>query len=202
MNSSTKVKRYYDDWHNYENDLLQRGYYLPFQLVQKTMPYLDNCRSILDVGCGSGLVGKALRWEGWAGRLVGIDIASRRIAEARTKKVYNLLRTANAYHLPGRNESFDAVLSNAVLGLAGPRAWQEMVRLAKLDGIISVTVGDSTTNQELHGRCLSTIDRIIHDSEIDVIIHRDLGTGFDTVVSDEHYQLFITRKRRQLKTRR
>ena len=43
---------------------------------------------VLDIGCGTGLVGVSLREEGWSSELTGVDISLGMLEVAEKKKVY------------------------------------------------------------------------------------------------------------------
>jgi predicted TPR repeat methyltransferase len=70
--------------------------------------------NILDIGCGTGLVGVAVRE--LADRLDGIDISPAMLEKARAKRVYDQLFQADLQtFLAGREMSYDAVLAAATL---------------------------------------------------------------------------------------
>ena len=69
---------------------------------------------ILDIGCGTGLVGAQVR--PLAGRLDGIDISLAMLEKARDKKIYDRLAQADLVaFMSGHKTSYDAVLSAATL---------------------------------------------------------------------------------------
>jgi len=70
------------------------GYRLPFELEQHLSDLLGAPRSldVLDLGCGTGLAGVALR--PWARRLVGVDLSPQMLERARQRGVYDTLTEA------------------------------------------------------------------------------------------------------------
>ena len=50
---------------------------------------------VLDIGCGTGLVGVSLRKEGWSSELTGVDISQGMLEVAGRKKVYQKLICAD-----------------------------------------------------------------------------------------------------------
>jgi predicted TPR repeat methyltransferase len=70
--------------------------------------------SVLDLGCGSGLTGVALK--SWAGRMVGVDLSPEMIALAEKREIYDRLEvaeiTAWLEHTP---ERFDLIASCDVI---------------------------------------------------------------------------------------
>jgi SAM-dependent methyltransferase len=75
---------------------------------------LKDCRSILDIGTGTGRFAQFFKDSGF--NVVGVDISLRMMAEAREKGVRDLVR-ADAQHLPFRNGSFDGSIMIHVLHL-------------------------------------------------------------------------------------
>jgi SAM-dependent methyltransferase len=72
----------------------------------------DRCKSIMEVGVGTGRVAKPLQDRGF--EIVGIDISRGMIHKAREKNIHGLI-LAEANHLPIKKKSFDAALFAHVL---------------------------------------------------------------------------------------
>ncbi|MFZ1023087.1 MAG: methyltransferase domain-containing protein [Thermoplasmata archaeon] len=70
------------------------------------------CRSILEVGVGTGRIAKPLTDRNF--NVTGLDASRAMLARARAKQVPRLVR-GNAYHLPFRARSFDGALFVHVL---------------------------------------------------------------------------------------
>jgi ubiquinone/menaquinone biosynthesis C-methylase UbiE len=75
---------------------------------------LNGCRTVLDVGVGTGRFAKPLSDIGF--EVVGIDVSRRMMWKARQKGVQNLI-LADAHRMPFRDESFDASIIIHVLHL-------------------------------------------------------------------------------------
>ncbi|MFL5853426.1 MAG: tetratricopeptide repeat protein, partial [Solirubrobacteraceae bacterium] len=74
---------------------------------------------VLDAGCGTGLCGPLLA--PYAGRLVGIDLSRRMLAQARARSVYDeLVRGELTSYLAGSTETFDVIVSADTLVYFGP----------------------------------------------------------------------------------
>jgi len=194
MKTSASLREYYDDWDSYDQELLGDGYYVPVRTAQLTFPFLKHGQRILDVGCGTGLVGYYLRRLGWTGELIGVDLAKRRLAEAKKKNVYTELIPANAYKLPFPDASFDAVISSGVLGLAGPMALEQMILKTKPGGVIAATVGDIMNIGIAHRRFVRVVSRIKGQKKCFLGVTHDLGTGYTSDKNNERYYLYIMRK--------
>jgi len=74
---------------------------------------------IVDVGCGTGLCGAALR--PYARRLAGCDLSEGMLRRAWSRQVYDVLHKAElTYYLETQPEAFDAVISADTLCYFGP----------------------------------------------------------------------------------
>jgi predicted TPR repeat methyltransferase len=78
----------------------------------------DGALDVLDLGCGTGLSGLALR--PWARRLVGVDLSPRMLAEAARHGLYDSLHEADlTAFLPAHPASFGLVAAADVLNYLG-----------------------------------------------------------------------------------
>jgi ubiquinone/menaquinone biosynthesis C-methylase UbiE len=84
---------------------------------------LSECRTILDVGVGTGRFAKPLSDRGF--EIVGIDISRKMMSKARQKGVQNLI-IADAHNMPFKDQSFDASIIVHVLHLVFD--WLSVVR--------------------------------------------------------------------------
>lgn len=65
---------------------------------------------IVDLGCGTGLVGPLVR--GWARRLAGCDLSVGMLRQARQRKAYDVLHKAElVYYLETQPQAFDVAIS-------------------------------------------------------------------------------------------
>lgn len=78
----------------------------------------DASRRVLDLGCGTGLSGVALK--PFARRLVGLDLSPRMLAEARKRAIYDTLEEADLLEwLPRQRAGFELVAAADVLNYLG-----------------------------------------------------------------------------------
>jgi predicted TPR repeat methyltransferase len=78
----------------------------------------DSSRRVLDLGCGTGLSGLALK--PFAKRLVGVDLSPRMLAEARRRGIYQALDEADLMSwLPRHRSAFDLIVAADVLNYLG-----------------------------------------------------------------------------------
>ncbi len=112
---------------------------------------LGEVRSVLDVGCGTGVVGFHLLELAPSATLVGLDSAPAMLDEARRNapagRACRFVR-GSAYHLPFQEASFDLVASQYVLEhLTDPvSALQEMRRVTQAGGRAMIFEWDDRAN--------------------------------------------------------
>jgi len=122
------------------------------KLVNALTAELKGCRTILDAGVGTGRFAKPLQNKGFD--LVGVDISSKMLERAHQKGVKNLC-LADARHLPFRDLSFDATISNHVLHLIEDwkAALREITRVTR-SILTSTTYGSPNPLREAYEELL------------------------------------------------
>lgn len=112
------------------------------QVALRASKPLAQC-AILDAGCGTGLVGRALALAG-ADTIDGLDLSPAMLEFARKTRVYrNLIEADLTQPVKQTGEIYDLVtcVGTFTSGHVGPDpALRELVRLAKTQGIIIITV--------------------------------------------------------------
>ena len=109
---SEEVRLTYREWADtYDSDLLQEfGYQAPdaaVEALQKHLPSLDS--AILDMGCGTGLVGELLHDLGYR-HLDGLDLSPEMLEKAEARGVYRALGEADLTHTLTLEPIYDAVI--------------------------------------------------------------------------------------------
>jgi predicted TPR repeat methyltransferase len=86
----------YDEWaESYDDDLASWSYQAPAVVAETVVTRQPDARSVLDVGCGTGLVGQALRAHGCEARIVGLDISQTSLLVAHRTGAYDELEPAD-----------------------------------------------------------------------------------------------------------
>jgi len=167
-----KVRAYYDDWaQNYNLDISDAEYSGPAicaRLLQECLA--DTEASLLDAGCGTGLVGGELDALGYRS-IDGFDLSDSMAEQARASGVYrqlsggiDIMRAMQTY-APG---SYDAVLSVGVftLGHVPPEALTVLLQLVRPGGLLVMSTRthyyDQTDFQQL-------VDELTADQQIELI---------------------------------
>ncbi|QOZ25716.1 class I SAM-dependent methyltransferase [Bradyrhizobium sp. CCBAU 51753] len=119
--------------------------------------------SVLDIACGTGVVGRLAAQRGHAGRLVGIDLNTAMLATARTRSADIEWLQGSALELPFDENSFDVVLCQ--LGLQffpdRPLALKEMVRVLKPGGRAGLSVFSAIERTPAAHALVQALDRYL-----------------------------------------
>lgn len=159
----------YRDWAaTYESEFIEaRGYVYHEQVAQL---FVDALRvsavtldaAVLDVGCGTGIVGVALADRGCA-TVDGIDISLAMLDQARTKAVYRSLLEADLTqptHLV--TSAYGGVISVGAFthGHLGPEPIAELVRVTSPGGVLAIGINGEHYESLGFGRFLTgLVDR-------------------------------------------
>jgi len=111
------MRHLFDDFaSHYDDTMLNKlGYQAHFhlrELADRVLPQRERGWRVLDLGCGTGLVGEAFGDLARGGRVDGIDLAPRMIEAARSRGVYDDLTLGDIESIlaaPGR--SYDLILA-------------------------------------------------------------------------------------------
>ena len=138
----------YDDWsQDYDDHLLTEfGYISPDVAAAELARYLQqHDLEIIDFGCGTGLVGVALREQGFV-NVDGVDISTGMLEQARSKQVYrNLLCADLTARIPLDDDAYAAGLCVGSLGAGhvGAQHVPEMLRPIRRGGQFVLTMNGS-----------------------------------------------------------
>lgn len=140
----------YDEWAaTYNTDLTETHHYVAPIVVARTILKSGNFHagaSILDAGCGTGLVGEALAAGAGATAVDGVDFSPEMLRVAEQTRAYRSLETGDLTRpLAKSDDSYDFVVCCGTFapGHVGPvPALREFVRTARKNGLIVATVLD------------------------------------------------------------
>jgi predicted TPR repeat methyltransferase len=154
----------YDEWaHSYDDDLASWSYQAPSVVAETVVTRHPAAGSALDVGCGTGLVGRALRARGFAGRILGLDISQASLELAQRSGAYDSLAQADLQRrLAVDDDSVDAVVCVGVMTYLPEveSVWRELARVARPQGVVVVTQREDLWHTR---RCQDVVDRLQSD---------------------------------------
>ena len=138
-------KKLYKKWaQTYDDDFaLSSNYLSPKKISSFFNKHSRNTDTpILDVGAGTGLVGELLYKTGNK-KIIGIDISSEMLEQAKLKGCYSSLIEADiTKKIPLKNNSIGAVVSAGTFthGHVGADALDELLRITKPGGLFVLSV--------------------------------------------------------------
>jgi len=141
-----QLKTVYSDWadtYDDDNDNQLKTVSQPNTVAM----LMRHCNSldvrILDVGCGTGLVGQHLQSNGFT-HFDGTDPSVEMMKHARKRGYRRLLKLVPGDALPVEDDLYDASLCVGVFthGHLGPEGFGELVRVTKPGGLICFTVNE------------------------------------------------------------
>ena len=135
----------YRDWADTYDAHLEEGlnYLAPQFMGHVFAEYVDDKSSrILDIGCGTGLMGIALRDQGYTD-FDGLDLSPEMIEQARAKGVYqSFIKADLTKSLPIDSNTYDAAVSTGTFTHAhvGAAALDEIFRILKPGAICACAI--------------------------------------------------------------
>ncbi|MFT5702103.1 MAG: putative TPR repeat methyltransferase [Desulforhopalus sp.] len=166
LNASTteELSKAYGEWaDNYDQDLIdEMGYVAPLLATQLFSDNVeDRSTTILDAGCGTGLVGEHLCRHGYT-NIEGLDYSGAMLEKAGQKQIYLKLTQGDLTGcLDITSNTFDAVISVGTFtcGHVGPEAFDELLRIVKPGGHICFTVREQAWEEDSYLDKIETLQR-------------------------------------------
>src|SRR3954452_2069892 len=151
----------YDEWaKGYDDDLAAWSYQAPAVVAETVVSRQPTAGVVLDVGCGTGLVGLALRARGFAGEILGLDISQASLDLARQSGAYYSVERADLQQrLPCEDDSVDALVCVGVMTYLPEveAVWREFARVARPGGLIVATQREDLWQPR---ECQPVVDRL------------------------------------------
>jgi len=158
------VTRYYDEWaQQYDSDLVDWAYVAPDTAASYLLEHGSPLTSVLDAGCGTGLVGRSLRRAGFDGALTGVDVSAESLRIAEQTSAYGSTSVADLQQpLDFDDSTFDGLMCVGVMTYVPDveRCWREFARVVRPKGLIVVTQREDLWEER---RCSEVIDQLASD---------------------------------------
>jgi predicted TPR repeat methyltransferase len=130
----------------FDSHLVRRlQYNIPEQLVELVEPYIDadaTSRDVLDLGCGTGLVGAAIA--PFARQLVGVDLSAKMLSRAKARNLYHRLERMDLLAMVEAEPagSYDLVIAADVFIYVGrlEALFSQAYRLLRPNGLLAFSV--------------------------------------------------------------
>jgi predicted TPR repeat methyltransferase len=159
-----EVAERYDEWAQaYDDDLAEWSYQGPSVVAETVVSRHPEAGSVLDVGCGTGLVGQALRARGFEGSIRGLDISQASLEVAERSGAYDAVEQADLQQrLPAEDAGVDAVVCVGVMTYLPEveAVWREFARVVRPGGLVVVTQREDIWDER---ECQAVIDRLESD---------------------------------------
>ncbi|NCV53136.1 MAG: class I SAM-dependent methyltransferase, partial [Gammaproteobacteria bacterium] len=142
--TSETQKETYRQWADtYDQELLEEfGYRAPHAAVEHLLNIVpDRDSQILDMGCGTGIVGELLHVAGYR-EIDGLDLSPEMLAKAKERKVYRKLGEADLFADLSLTPEYDAVICVGVFshGQSHPFDLAKLFSALKPEGRVIATV--------------------------------------------------------------
>ncbi|MEQ9115599.1 MAG: methyltransferase domain-containing protein [Rickettsiales bacterium] len=204
------IKEFYDSFApNYDSDLNEsEGYFTPRDLASLARKTIKNkeIKTILDLGCGTGMCGKHFKKHFKDAKVIGVDLSHNMLSLARYKKldkkpVYHELVNSSIYsYLNKSSKKFDVVI--ACLSMHYKNAIQPDLKMVKkmlhAGGVICLAFEKNLINN--HDKTLSygyenfCYNKKHIESEIDKSKLSILCSGESTIKNDKISLIYICTK--------
>ncbi len=148
-NSSISSKELYKNWAPYyDEELTKNQYVTPFRCAQILSNFIDNKDiKILDIGCGTGLSGFALRKLGF-NYIDGLDLSDEMLKVAADKNIYSSLFNLDLNNLSKFEKKYDVIIAAGVISPdhANPDTIFNSYSLIKKEGLMIFSLNDHALN--------------------------------------------------------
>jgi SAM-dependent methyltransferase len=145
ITSPADARRLYGDWaSSYDEELVEENRYTGPAIAASVLAreLADRNARIIDIGCGTGLVGERLQAEGFL-HIDGLDLVPEMLAVAGKKGVYDKLIEADLLQgAPLPDAGYDAAISVGTFthNHVGPAGLDEVLRLVRPGGLCVVMI--------------------------------------------------------------
>tara|TARA_B110000902_G_scaffold128122_1_gene149347 strand:- start:34 stop:657 length:624 start_codon:yes stop_codon:yes gene_type:complete len=162
--SEELIKRRYNSWHTYEEDLLNLGWCAHEKMaeVMNALPDIEQRTDKADLACGTGLLAKAWRRQD----MVGYDLSSRMVELSRASGRYARVSELNINRTP-LPKKYDLITACGLFGLEMATAicLPNIAASLKDDGILLTTMPQHQGYYDEAGWQFQTSFELIDETE-------------------------------------
>lgn len=163
LQSGDSSETIYDDWsENYDKDLTDEWGYIAPQLSVSALVEIcsDRSSTIIDLGCGTGLVGVQLQKAGYM-TFDGTDISQGMLDQAMEKGIYrNLVKSDLTQQMPFPSDAYDAALCIGSMGAGHVDASHipEMLKVIKPGGVLIIHTNETYYKKGSFGETFRSLE--------------------------------------------
>lgn len=164
VEDTAQTKKFYEDWAaTYDQEIAENGYATPRRCAEALAQVLkDRDAPILDIGCGTGLSGLALREVGFT-TIDGTDLSPEMLKAAEARKgLYRKTWEADLAHpFPFEPGTYKAIAAMGVLATnhAPASTIDDILRVLKAGGLFVFSLNDHTLKDPSYeSRILEYVD--------------------------------------------
>ena len=184
LESKEKVLNYYLNWsknNRYNQDMVDWNYSGPRNAVKIFSKYAKNKSiTILDAGCGTGLVAKELLKEGYS-NFIGLDF-SQDMLDLIPKNLYHSLELVDLNNpLNYEDDNFDAIIcvGTFTYGHVKAQSLNEFIRVIKQQGLICFTVNEGIYEKYQFDKKISELEennkwQVLELKKSSYIVNKDI----------------------------
>jgi predicted TPR repeat methyltransferase len=153
IENKEKLKEYYKKWSStYDNDVKSCEYNGPETITNiLTRNFNIYGSTILDVGCGTGLLADYLNKDKYQILIDGIDISNEMIEIANKRNYYNQISNIDVFDITSPQKTkYDYIISAGMFthNHVGPNAIENILNYLESDGVFIFTVRNSFMKKE------------------------------------------------------
>jgi SAM-dependent methyltransferase len=172
--NNDEVVDLYSEWaETYDDELKSNSYVAPERGVALFAEHVtDRDARIVDIGCGTGLVGRFLAARGYTA-IDGLDISAEMLSQARGKGDYtNLFEADLTKAIDVADATYDAAISVGTFthNHVGPSGLDEVLRIVKPGGVASITVNADAYIADGYAE---KFDTLVADGVCSIVEQRD-----------------------------
>jgi len=176
LNSIPDVRDFYGDWaESYDSNIDEHGYATPQRCAEALARRARTDAAVLDIGCGTGLSGLALRAAGFT-TIDGFDLSPDMLDKARAKGAYRDLKIADITQpLPYAAARYPALNACGVFGQqhTPPERFSELLVLLKPGHCFAFSLNDHAYENEDYAYP-KMVDGLAEDGAI-TILEKEYG---------------------------
>ena len=135
---------------SFDSVLSDLNYTAPEHVAQKVREFCEKTADVLDLGCGTGLCGQALKKQNVPfSSLTGVDLSEKMLEKAKERGVYTTLEQADILSYPPQCANrFDTVVSSDVFTYLGALdvLFKGISLLLKPNGVLIFTISENKEN--------------------------------------------------------